>query len=249
MNLGEIREEIRDSAADDVGEDDDRSWSDAEIDRYINRIYRKIASETLCIRDSTTVAVCRIDCTVVDYTTLVAGTQDYIWANDPDSWLYQKNVAPYLYPYHSSILKIEEAKWEKRPWKLTKVSASKFQSNPWWEQVIGQPIEYCTDLENKKIALNYRDTEDDVLRLTVRRLPITKLIRDNDIPEFKELYHDFFLNGVLSMMYRKQDTQAYDKKKADYHEVLFMDDLDEVKQQDVSLDTMLRPNHSMNAFR
>lgn len=249
MNLRDIREEAWNWAHDFAQRDEDHLWPQAEMNTYINRVYRRIASETHCIQDSSTLAVCQIASDPVDYTTYAEGTLDYIWANTEGMWLYQRDVAPYLYTLHSSILKIEEVKWTTRQWKLVKVSARKWQTNPYWEQVVGMPTEYATDLQTGKIALNFRSTESDTLRLVVRRLPLEKLIQDADTPEFRASYHEFFLNGVLSLMYNKQDSQCFDNGKAKDYEEKFKADLDEIKQQEIQLQQTIGANGSLDGFR
>jgi len=249
MNLKDIREECWQEARDVALVDSDRLWPEHDMKRYINRVYREIARETKCIRDNETVSICLIPTATVDYTTYVSGTMDYIWANDPNSWLYQQDVAPYLYDLDRRILQIEEVKWTLRQWKLTKVGCAKWQTNPWWEQVMGMPTEYATDLTNGKIALNFRDSETDYLRLVVRRLPLTDLILDDDEPEFRIHYHDYFKNGVLSLMFRKQDSDAINPAKAAEYQALYLQDIDEIKQQETILNTMLSPNFAMGAFR
>lgn len=248
MDLQAIREEAWGIARVDTDVDRDRLWTIAEMNRYINRVYRRICKETLCLRDSTTLAVCSIPSTPIDYTTLTPGTQDYVWANDPDSWLYQLNVAPYLIDLHPSIIQIDEVKWTKRAWKLRKVSVAKWQENAYWEQSIGLPTEYATDLQADKIALNYRDTAADTLRLVVRRLPLVDLIEDTDVPEIRSIYHDRFLHGVLAQMYEKQDVEAFDMNKSETHEAKFLTDLDFIKQEQRELDKNLSPNRVSSAF-
>lgn len=249
MNLKELREECWDVARETVTNDNDRLWSTKEMNRYINRVYRYIAKETKCIRDAVTTSVCHIDSTPVDYTTYVAGTQDYIWANDPTSWLYHRDVTPYIYTLHPSILDIEECKWTSRQWKLTKVSVKKWQTNPWWEQVIGMPTEFATDLSNNSIVLNFRSESADTLRLVVKRLPLTDLALDTDEPEFRTNYHDLMINGILFQMYSKQDSQTIDLKKAADFFNNYRLDIDEIKQQEAKLDERLRPNYSLDGFR
>lgn len=264
MNLKQIREEAWDIAREVATVDLDRLWTTREMNRYINRTYRFIARETKCIRDSTTASVCMIPVNVVDYTTYVAGTIDYIWANttvisditdpayDPTAgkyWLFHQNVTPYKYALNPLILDIDEVKWTNRSWKLTKVSVSKWQINPWWEQVVGMPTEYATDLDNNTLAINFRDTTADILRLHVRRLPLTDLVFDTDTPEFRTHYHDYFVNGVLWQMYAKQDVETFDLAKAAMYKADFYADIDEIKQQERILNQKLNPNHSLDAFR
>jgi hypothetical protein len=249
MTFAEIREECWDMA-NEIGEDDtDRLWPTKQMNRYINRVYKRIASETLCIRDSTTPSICIIPSAPVDYTTYTPGTLDYIWANDSESWLYQQDVSPYLFDLDPSVLRVDEMKWASRSWKLTKVSSQKWKHNPWWEKVKGMPTEYATDLQNRKIAVNFRDELTDNYQLAVRRMPLVLLIADEDVPELRVNYHEFFINGVLEQMYSKQDSEAFDGKKAADHGQMFLEDLDEIKQEESGLDERLRPNFSYGAFR
>ena len=249
MTLSEIRNECWDLAREVGSSEADRLWTVREMNRYINRTCRTITRETKCLRDAVSTAVCLVPVTVIDYTTLVAGTLDYLRANDPASWLYQQNVAPIALPLDPRIIAIDEVKWVVRPWKLTKVSVAKWQVNPQWEQVSGIPTEYATDYSNNTIALNCRATESDTLQLTVRRLPLVNLVADGDIPEIRTQYHDFFINGVMALMYSKQDTEIVDGKKASEYQAAFLKDLDEIKQQETLLGQKLNVNFSMGAFR
>jgi Flp pilus assembly CpaF family ATPase len=108
--------------------------------------------------------------------------------------------------------------------------------------------EYATDYNNNMLTLNYRTTDTDIIRLSVRRMPLVDLISDTDIPEIRVHYHDFMLNGILSYMYSKQDTQTFDEVKALDYRQKFLADIDEIKQQEAILDNRLRPNYSMSAF-
>lgn len=249
MNLLEIKEECWDIARDYALVDEDRLWPSNEMDRYVNRAYKTIARETKCIVDAITPSVCLINSSVVDYTTYTAGTLDYMWANNVDEYLYHKNVCPYLYDLHPSIIEIEEVKWVYRPWKLLKVSSSKWQQNPKWEQIIGTPTEFATDLVNKKIALNYRSEEEDTLQLKVRRMPLTDLANDDDIPEIREQYHILMLNGILAQMYRKQDADIINEAKSVNYDQKFKEDIDVIKQEESILYRKLSPNNSLSAFR
>lgn len=249
MTLQEIREEAWARAREITTIDEDRLWSLAEMNAYINRVYRQIAKETLCIRDATTPEVCLITSSVVDYATLTEGTLDYIWANNEDSCLYQVDVCPYLFDLHEKIITIDEVKWAGRAWKLIKVSSSKWQENTRWEQTLGMPTEFSTDLTVGKIAVNLRDTTSDTLQLQVRRLPLVDLVKDTDVPEFRTSYHDYLIHGVLWHMYSKQDSEAFDKVMVDKHYAQFLLDIDQIKQEETLLERRLRPNNSLSAFR
>lgn len=250
MNLSEIRSECWGIARDTALLDSDRLWTTAEMNQYINRVYRTIARETKCIKDAITPEVCQISVAPRDWTTLTATDgMDYIWVNDSNSWLYHQNVSPHIFPLHPAIIQIDEIKWTTAQWRLTKVSVSKWQVNPWWEQVVGLSTEYATDLSSNTIALNFRNSIADTLRLQVSRLPLVDLINDSDIPEIRTQYHDFMINGILMWMYSKQDAEAFDMEKRDRYESRFLRDMDEIKQEEGRLDRRLQPNYAMGAFR
>ncbi len=240
-----------------VATDADHLWKKVEMNRYINRIYKFIARETKCIRDSITPSVTRIiSAPPVDIAalTLSATTdsfaaQDLDWYNSSTSWLHSQLVAPYAYSLSPFVVEVVEAKWTNRQWKLTKVSIQKWQTNPWWEQVTGMPTEFATDGDSNKLFLNFRSTEADTLKLTVSRLPLVDLVDDLDVPELKIGYHDYFINGVLWQMYSKQDSEVVDKERANDYYALFMKDIDEIKQQETISENKLRPNSSLSAFR
>lgn len=257
MNLKQLRDEAWDIAR-EVGEKDaDRLWTTREMNRYINRVYRKIARETKCIRDSVTPLVCQIESTppadLAELTLKASNSPidalDLQRYSNPSSWLYNRLVAPMAYPLHKSIVQIDEIKWTNRAWSLRKVSVDKWRKNPYWEQVIGDPTEYATDWFTNYIAINYRSLTPDTMMLSVRRLPLVDLINDDDEPEFREHYHDFMINGILAQMYSKQDTQTYDKARYEQFEADFMRDIDEIKQSEIILEQRLNANHSLAAFR
>ena len=257
MKLKELRDEAWGVARETATIDADRLWTKAEMNRYINRVYEFIAKDTKCIRDDITPEICRI--TVAPPTNLadlqakaltdVYAAQDLAFYNNSSSWLYQSLVAPYSFPLDYHILDIDDIKWTAWQWRLKHTSVSKWQVNPYWEQVIGMPTEYATDLATDRLNLNFRATSGDTLRLCVRRLPLHDLVEDDDEPEFRRNYHRLMLNGILWQMYSKQDAETVDKTKADQYYALYLKDIDEIKQQDAYIESRLRPNYSMDAFR
>jgi hypothetical protein len=248
MNLAQIREECWEEAFDVIGSGSDKFWPEDVMNRYINRIYYHIARETRCIRDASTASVCIIDGSVVDYSTYASGTLDYIWANDSTSPLYQLDVAPYLYDLHKSILDIDEVKLMRRKYQLHKVTSAVWQRNTMWEQTIGAPTQYATDLNSKKIAVSFRDGDGDTLQLAVKRLPLVELVLDTDEPEFREDFHQHFKDGVLWLMYKRQDAETFNMAKSKQAKDDFDDAIDELKQAVIKLDERIRPNAAMGAF-
>ena len=254
MTLAEIRQECWDEARETAVNDQDRLWTKSEMNRYINRVYRNIARETRCIRDTISYRIpVSAPATLGDLTTAALtdpfAAQDLDWYNDSGSWLYHTLVAPYSFALDPLIIEVFECKWSVAQWILTKVSISKWQSNPRWEQVVGLATEYSTDGDANRLFVNFRTESADTLKLAVKRLPKVDLVNDTDVPEFKVDYHDFFKNGVLALMYKKQDSQAFDAVKVVDYSTQFKLDLDEIKQSEALLDNRTRSNGSMAAFR
>jgi hypothetical protein len=253
MNLQEIIDQCRDQARDDGILDVDRLWPDADMVRYANRVYNKIARKTLCIADSTTPEVCVLALTPVDYTTYVAGTLDYIWANDTAHPLYQLDVNPYLAPLHDSILEIEEIKSLTQIRRITKGILSQWRQNLQWEGLVTQPTEYTNEIQSNMIAFNGRQETAETFQLSVKRMPLTAFVvasMDTQTPEFRINYHEYFYNGILELMYQKQDAETLDKAKANDYKEEFLDDIDEIKRQElIVLNDQISANHSLSAFR
>lgn len=257
MNLAEIRQEAWDLAGETGTSDKVRLWKTPEMNRYINRVYRATARETKCIRDSITASICQISCTppadLAALTTLAASStlyaKDLVWYNDSTSMLYHKLVAPYLYALSPLIIDIDECKFKTNDWKLTPVSVAKWRSNVRWEETPFPPVEYSTDLQSGYLALYGRMETADTLMLSVRRMPLSDMTNDTDEPEFKSSYHDLMINGILHYMYKKQDSETVDEKKAADYRALWMLDIDNIKKQEDRLYERLRPNYSMSAFR
>jgi len=275
MNLKQLREEAWARAREISNSDSTRLWTKAEMNGYINRVYRYIAKETRCIRDAITPSLCQITVAppvdLATVTTLavtdVRYQQDLLWYQNPNSWLYilpqqpgetlvqyqvreqAAMVAPYLIPLDPLILEVDEAKWTNKAWRLSKVSVTKWQLNVFWETTRGMPIEYATDLQSKYLALNYRAQDSDILRLSVKRMPLADLVLDTDIPEFRDDYHDYFIHGILMHMYSKQDAQCFDGEKKATYEAKFAADVDDLKQLEMTLNQRLNPNQSVDAFR
>jgi len=63
----------------------------------------------------------------------------------------------------------------------------------------------------------------DTMRLMVYRLPLTPMSLSDLIasPEFELKYHKYLKHGILARAYLKQDNEAYDIQKAEYHRQQF----------------------------
>lgn len=230
MNLREIREEAWDYADDRSENEEDRLWKPEEMDRYVNRIYRDIARETKCIEDFSTPEVCQIAITPIAPASQVTGTLDYQYVNNGSSPLYGKTFASNTFLLHKSILEICDARLLNGQVRLNHRFAKKWKKSPTWDQRIGLPTEYATDLKNGYLAVNYRAETADIVLLSVKRLPLTPLRSSGDVPEIPISYHDAFLDGILAEMYSKQDSQTYEKGRAEKHKEQYLERLDDIKR-------------------
>mgnify|MGYP003704532497 CR=1 FL=1 len=73
------------------------------------------------------------------------------------------------------------------------------------EQVLGMPTEYATDYSVNTLTLNFRAEVEDTLRLIVRRLPLTDLIGDKDVPPQ-------FVNGLVQLAKQLREVDTPTKK-------------------------------------
>jgi hypothetical protein len=79
-------------------------------------------------------------------------------------------------------------------------------------------------------------------------MPLTLLSADGDEPEFRAAYHTSFYNGVLALMYSKEDVDTINKKKAESYEEKYLTDIDEIKQSEIKIHQRLRPNYPMGGM-
>lgn len=208
MNLRELREEAwyvtRDTNA---MTDADRLWPTKEMNLYINRIYRYIAKETLCIVDSIS-ELCTIP---------IVGSE--------------ATPASNIVPLDSRILSIIFCKWEQKQVPLFEESVQHWAIN--WESNVGLPTKYARDYSSGVMALNFKPDFSDNLKLRVHRMPLVPLENDDDVPEFDEKYHDYFINGILWQMHLKEDAETLNKTKAAEFQGLFLRDIDDMKQCEI----------------
>ena len=114
MTLSDIRNECWEQARESTTIDEDRLWRTAEMNRYINRVYRILAKETECIVDS-----------------ISAFTQLAITGTD-------ETPASYYIALDPRIRCIEEAKWATNGYNIYETSIDRF-GTPQWEITTGAP--------------------------------------------------------------------------------------------------------------
>lgn len=208
MNLGELREQLRNDILDDPempGEDDpsgadkdaDSLWSNAELNRYLNRAVKEACIRSLLLRDTETASVCEID--------VKADTASY--------------------DLHDSIIDVEIVTMPGRDYPLTRTSVDELDySMPAWRtQELGTPHSYILDLNTQKIRFVPIPTSADTATLAVRRTPTDheEMEYDMDCPVIAERYHEELLDYAAYRAYLKKDAEARDEDNASKHYQIF----------------------------
>lgn len=216
MTIREIIEVVR-----NILDDANASlWSDKELVTYTEKAIRDLCKKAAVLIDSSTTDICQVS--VVD------GTKDYI--------------------IDKRILEIRRARLTSQTMPLKKKSAQYFEMfKPTWESdSTGTPLYYLTDHTTGYITLHPTPVSDDILKLTVVRLPLEHLsVDDMDVePEITEKYHDELYEGILSYAYSKQDADTFDARKSATAKALWMQKIQEIANDiaiENSVDTNLNP--------
>lgn len=93
------------------------------------------------------------------------------------------------------------------------------ETRPNWETTTGLP--YALIETTGVIRLVGIPTQNDTLRLTVKRLPLADLSTGTDTPEIRAERHIDLLDGMLARAYLKNDVDTRNVEKAAEHEALF----------------------------
>jgi hypothetical protein len=216
MNLGELRDELRQNILHDrsnlTSGDTDVLWSDATLVRYINEAQRRFARRSLCIRDGSTAEVTEV--------TLATGVGEYA--------------------LHPSILAIVSCRHEDDNADMVRVGHSALDTYRMPDPVFWDPSTVTTLPDGKPLAYtsDERLGEDDKqstsvpilrvypkpsaaynnekLKLRVVRLPIRKFTTSNTnmVPEIPEDHHLEMLDWAAYLALRIVDRDAGDSTRA-----------------------------------
>lgn len=169
-------------------------WSDSQVKRYANWAVNEACRRARLLVDSTTQEIVEI--------TIAA--DEAVYDLDP------------------RVLFVRRAKLASRTQPLSKYSYKDLdRSAPGWEDSEGDPSHYITDYDSGKLRLYPAPTVDDVLTLTVVRLPLQDMEADNAEPEIKPHLHEALLYGMKYRAYMKQDSETKDGDKAAENLVMF----------------------------
>lgn len=170
---------------DTAGEDEDRRWSDAELEGYLWRAEWEACLRASLIVDTTTEQTCKITVTADEAT----------YALDP------------------AVIRVDRAKLASKPAPLIKKTSGWLDDNIYnWESVAGDPKYFIQDSTSGGIRIISTPQADDVLWMRVIRGPLDE---DDESPEIPEHHHEKLLQWVYHLAYSKLDEDAHNPKLAE----------------------------------
>lgn len=190
--LAKFREDMQDQATTPL-------WTDTEIYLYIDAAQKEFCRRTQGIADSTTDEVCRLALT----------TDTEFIALDP------------------RILKIRGARLESTGRKVDIINYENLVTQPFWPFDYGSskqivldnstgPEAYAliTDMEQDMVRVFPISSADQVVLLSVYRLPLVDITGTNQMLEIHEQHHLYLLYWVKHLALLKQDSETFDKNKS-----------------------------------
>lgn len=173
-------------------------WSKAEVASYATAAQVDACERAHLIEDDRTAGVCTI--------------------------IVREDVGSY--PLSPLIQRIESARLDSQDGLLAlKHTYDLDRERPNWRTRTGTP--WALADQGTKAYLVWIPTADDVLRLTVKRLPCKDLKDANDEPEIPESLHRLLLDGMLERAYLKRDSETYNPQKSAVHAARFTDSFGE----------------------
>jgi hypothetical protein len=163
-------------------------WSDEEAIDFANDAEAEACRRARLFVDSSTAEICVVE---------VLATDSGLVTLDP------------------RILFVRRARIEgSRP--LARMNMQDMESdNPYWQNApAASPRMFITDYQTGKLLLWPIPDQDDVLLLTVVRMPLAEMHDTEDSPEIAPRFHRSLRYWMMFRAYSKQDSQANDPKKA-----------------------------------
>lgn len=161
--------------------------SDARFTNFANEAQREACRRARLIVDSTTASVCQIAIT--------------------------SNNA--IYPLDPSVLFVRRATVDGQSRPLVRVHHRDLDARGTeWMTETGDIDAWVVGLDSRKLRLYRVPTANGVLRLTVQRLPLAKLVVPTDLPEVDERYHERLVDWMLYRYYSTNDAELRDDKAA-----------------------------------
>jgi len=194
MTYEDLDKMTRRQIADETGTASERFIKPWEMLDYANEAVNEACRRARLIVDSTTAAICQI--------AVVAATS--------------------VYAYDPRIIAIRRVKLASNGKVLKKAVFWELdEEHPHWDERTGTVEAIVTGMDTEKIRLFRIPDTTDTLQLTVVRLPLRSLADNADIPEINARFHRSLVYYMKHKAYNNQDSEAFDKNRADVHLALF----------------------------
>ena len=116
---------------------------------------------------------------------------------------------------HPSIMELRRARMQSGAYMLEPVTTTELDTlSVQWESETGVPSHYVTDYSSGHIFLYPSPATADTLMLTVRRLPVSSMIDDADVPEVREETHMALVHWMLYRAFSIPDSDFYSPTRA-----------------------------------
>ena len=194
MNYGEIEDLTRREIIDEVGVENIRLVKTWQMLAYANEAENEACIRARLLVDSSTNAVCAL----------------------------QVSAGQTVYNYDPRILQIIRGKMSGATKILKRVSCTVLDERyPGWEDQTGEIEAFVTGMDKGKIRLFRNPAVAAPLNLTVVRLPLSPMIDRSSIPEIAATFHAALIYWIKHKIYNNQDSELFDKNRADIHLQMF----------------------------
>jgi len=190
MNFEDLDKMTRRQIVDETGSRSELRIFDWEMLDYANEAVNEACMRGRLLVDSDTTAICRI----------------------------AVSEGKAVYAYDPRILSIRRISLASNGKALKKAVAWELDEKyPLWDAMTGPVDHIVTGMDREKIRLFKIPTEADTLKLTVVRLPLRELAKNEDVPEINARFHRSLILYMKHKAYNNQDSEAFDKNRADVH--------------------------------
>lgn len=172
--------------------DSNTLWKNEELIRYLNIAHLEIAVRSQCYRDAGESDICQIR--------VRAGTASY--TIDP------------------RILTIEDILLDSSGASLIKTHLKDYRALANHRTTTGTPTHYLEESRPFKITLYPVPVINDILYVTVYRLPLEEMtwnLRNSDVDEPPESLREALIQGALMYAYQKRDADTADAGRQKFH--------------------------------
>lgn len=187
MKLGEMRDQCRRISGDTAKP---YKSTDDEWNRFLNDAQNEACRRARLLVDSTTADLCEI----------------------------QLNASDTSYELDPRVLFVRRVRLDGESLPLGRVSYKDLDAGvPGWEDETGLPRGYVPDFETGKLRPYPAPDDTYTAKLTVVRLPLADMAKEEDAPEVRPHLHEALLDWALHRHFAKPDPDVHDDTRAKYH--------------------------------